>query len=142
MATSNVLGAYDLLRLAMQQHAPQQQGADTGPTALGAPEYDPDGYGSPQGGLLGRLLALQADLSPYQPIADSNRAAPLISLIRTSGNCRGCRLSIGLKERTFSIQSKINRVVLLSLSACYPIACKHGGTNPIPMAWLRCSKEG
>lgn len=79
MATPNTRGAYDLLWRAMQQNALQQQRDDSSPTSFGAPEYDPDGYGSPQGGLLGRLLALQAEQNPYQPPASNNRAAPSVS---------------------------------------------------------------
>ncbi len=79
MATPNVRGAYELVRRAMQQNALQQQGADSDPAPFGAPEYDPDGYGSLQGGLLGRLLALQAEQKPYQPLADNSQAAPSVS---------------------------------------------------------------
>jgi hypothetical protein len=52
----------------------QEYGIDLGPTATVAPEYNPDSYGSPQGGLLDRLRALQAVQSQYQPVAGN--AAP------------------------------------------------------------------
>jgi hypothetical protein len=71
MATPNVLGAYELLRRAMQQ-----QGGGFCPMPNSAPGYNSDGYDSPQGGLLGRLLALDAKQSPYQPPASNDGAAP------------------------------------------------------------------
>jgi hypothetical protein len=76
MATPNVRGAYELLRRAMQQHDLQQQGSDFGSTPNGAPEDGSESYGSPQGGLLGRLLALQAERSGQQPFAESNGQPP------------------------------------------------------------------
>lgn len=79
MATPNIRGAYNLLRRAMQQNAWQQQGADAGPMPYGTPEYDANSYGDQQGGLLGRLFALQAEQNRYQPIADNSRAAPFVS---------------------------------------------------------------
>jgi hypothetical protein len=78
MASPNVLGAYELLRRAMQQNFPQQ-GTNSSSTPNGAPGYDPDGYDSTQGGLLGRLLALQAEQSLYQPSAGNARFAPAVS---------------------------------------------------------------
>jgi hypothetical protein len=75
MATPNVLGAYELLRRAMQQQSLQQQGIDFGSTPNSATGYDPDDFGSQQGGLLGRLLALQAEQSPYQLSPGNDRAA-------------------------------------------------------------------
>ena len=61
-------GLSGMLRRAMQQ----QQGPDFGSTPSAAPEYDPSGHDGPQGGLLGRFLALQAAQSRYQPAAESN----------------------------------------------------------------------
>jgi len=75
MATPNVLGAYELLRRAMQQHALQQQGGGFCPMPNSAPGYNTDGGDSPQGGLLGRLLALEGKQSPYQPPAGNDGAA-------------------------------------------------------------------
>jgi hypothetical protein len=69
MATPDVRSAYELLRRAMQQ-----QSANACWIPGGTPAYDPDGYGGPQGGLLGRLQALDAAQSPYQqpPREDSD----------------------------------------------------------------------
>jgi hypothetical protein len=72
MATPNVRGAYELLRRAMQQQSLQQQGADFGSTPNAAPEDGSDSYGGPQGGLLGRWIALQAEQSRQQPFAGNN----------------------------------------------------------------------
>jgi hypothetical protein len=47
--------------LAMMQQAKVQPGADSASTPNNAPEYDSNSYGSPQAGLLGRLLALQGE---------------------------------------------------------------------------------
>jgi hypothetical protein len=76
MATPNIRGAYELLRRAMQQYDPQQQGADFGETPNAAPQDSSESYGSPQGGLLGRLLSLQAEQGQYQPLAGSNGQTP------------------------------------------------------------------
>ena len=72
MATPNVRGAYELLRRAMQQQSLQQQGSEFCSTPNAALEVSSDSYGSPQGGLLGRLLALQAEQSRQQPFAGNN----------------------------------------------------------------------
>jgi hypothetical protein len=79
MATPNILGAYKLLRRAMQEHTLQQGGAFC-PMPNSAPGYNSDGDDSPQGGLLGRLLAQEGKQSPYQPPAGNDRAAPATPL--------------------------------------------------------------
>jgi hypothetical protein len=80
MAVPNVRGAYELLRWAMQQHALQQQGEGFCPLPNSALGYNSDGVESPQGGLLGGLLALEGKQSPYQPPAVNDQAAPARSL--------------------------------------------------------------
>lgn len=52
-------GLPGMLLRAMMQQGQVQPGVDSASITSGAPEYNSDGYGSPQGGLLGRLLALQ-----------------------------------------------------------------------------------
>lgn len=79
MTSINLRDAYELLQRAMQQHSMLQQGTDFGSTPNAVPENNSGGYGSPQGGLLGRLLALQAEQSPYQPSAARNEQAPFAS---------------------------------------------------------------
>jgi hypothetical protein len=64
-------GLPGMLRRVMQQQRLQQQGVDFGSTPNGAPKFDHDSYGSPQGGLLGRLLALYAEQGGYEPIPGS-----------------------------------------------------------------------
>jgi hypothetical protein len=76
MANIDTRGAYELLRRAMQQPSLPQQGTDFGSRPNAAPEYDWDSYGSPQGGLLGRLLALQMEEKLYQRIPGNNEQAP------------------------------------------------------------------
>lgn len=76
MATPDVRAVYELLRRAMQQQSLQQPGADFGPTPGATSEPDSDSYGGPQGGLLGRLQALQAGQSPQQPPAGNNGPIP------------------------------------------------------------------
>lgn len=66
----NTGGLLGLLQAAMQQ---RQMRSGTG--------YDPasndaNSYGSPQGGLLGRLAALQAEQSPYRTLGQNNVPAP------------------------------------------------------------------
>jgi hypothetical protein len=78
MAAPNVRGVYELLQRAMQQNYLQQQGSGFCPMPNNAPGYDSDGYGNPQGGLLGRLLALDSQQIRYQPLAENNRAAPAV----------------------------------------------------------------
>ncbi len=56
-----------MLHRTMQQQSQQQNGVDFGSTRNGASEFDPDSYGTPQGGLLGRLHALRAEQDGYQP---------------------------------------------------------------------------
>lgn len=77
MATPNILETYELLRRAMQQNYLGQQGAGYCPMPNSGPGYNSGGYNSPQGGLLGRLLALQGQQSPDEPIA-GNGAAPSV----------------------------------------------------------------
>jgi len=79
MAAPNILGAYELLRRAMQQQSLQPQGTGSGSPSNGTPGYDPDGYGDPQSGLVGRLAALQAEQSRYQPLSGNDGAAPPVS---------------------------------------------------------------
>ena len=57
---------------AMVQQNQAQAGANPG-----SPPTGENSYGSPQGGLLGRLAALQAQQSPYQPPSPSAQATPL-----------------------------------------------------------------
>src|SRR5712672_2540623 len=78
MATPDVRTAYELLRRAMQQNFLQQQGGGFCPMPNSAPGYNSGGYDSPQGGLLGRLLALDSQQNPYQPLAENSRAAPAV----------------------------------------------------------------
>jgi hypothetical protein len=54
----------------------QQQGVEPGSNASAGPEYNSD---STQGGLLGRLLALQAEQSQYQPISENSGSSPFAS---------------------------------------------------------------
>jgi hypothetical protein len=51
-----------------------RHGIDLGSSRGGEIEYNPERYGSPQGGLLGRLQALQAEQSQYQPIPEPAHA--------------------------------------------------------------------
>src|SRR5260221_2817087 len=76
MATPNLRGAYELRRRAMQRSAPQEQGVDFGSMQNAPPEDSSDSYGSPKGGLLGRLLSLQAEQGQYQSLAGSSRQTP------------------------------------------------------------------
>jgi hypothetical protein len=75
MRTINFRGAYEfdpesyaeggglpaLLRRVMQQQSVQQQDTDVGSAPNNSPEYGPDSFGGSQGGLLGRLRALQVE---------------------------------------------------------------------------------
>lgn len=63
---SNAGSVYDLLRWIMQQQNLQQP--DYGSAQSATPSPSSDGYGSPQGGLFGRLLAQ----NPEQPQAENN----------------------------------------------------------------------
>jgi len=74
MATPNSLSAYDLLRRAIEQQRAQQQGDDWNSPSL-VPEQSPDDGQAPQG-LLGRLRALLAEQSQYQPVAGTDGSAP------------------------------------------------------------------
>ena len=67
MAAPNSLSAYDLLRRAIEQQRAQQPGVDWNSPSL-VSEQNPDGDQAPQG-LLGRLRALLAEQSQYQPVA-------------------------------------------------------------------------
>jgi hypothetical protein len=61
---------------AIVQQGQAQPNADSGSSSNDAPEFNAGNYDSPQGGLLGRLLALQAEQSPYQPVQATNAPAP------------------------------------------------------------------
>src|SRR2546423_1082297 len=63
--TSGLLGR--LQTIVQQGGVPSA--VDFGSPANAAPEYSPETSFSPQGGLLGRLIALQAQQSRYQPVA-------------------------------------------------------------------------
>jgi hypothetical protein len=52
-------GLLGMLLRGLMQQGQVQQGDDSVSIPNDAPEYSPDSHGSPQGGLLGRLLALQ-----------------------------------------------------------------------------------
>ena len=78
MATSNALNAYDLLRRAIEQQRGQQQGDDWNSPSL-VPDQERDGDQAPQG-LLGRMRALLAEQSGYQPVAGNDGAAAVQSL--------------------------------------------------------------
>jgi hypothetical protein len=69
-------GIPGMIARAMQEQA-LQQAAPPGPPPNARPEYDPQRYDSPQGGLLGRLLALQAEQDRYRPISRNGSEAPL-----------------------------------------------------------------
>lgn len=62
------------LERVMQKQSLQQQGADLGSTSTGVSEYDPSSHGSPQGGLLGRLLTMQAEQERYQSDPEETRS--------------------------------------------------------------------
>jgi hypothetical protein len=70
-------GLAGMLRRAMHEQSLRDQGVDPGSVPDGAPEYQPDNYRSPQGGLLGRLIAAQTEQSRYQPVPEAARSAPL-----------------------------------------------------------------
>src|SRR5258708_7658495 len=63
----------------MLRRAMQQQGSDFGSTPNTTPEYNSSIYDGPQGGLLGRFLALQAEQSSHQPVASDNGQIPSMS---------------------------------------------------------------
>lgn len=77
MASIDLRGAYGLLRRAMEQQSlQQQQGAGFGSTPSVASEDNSPSYGSPQGGLPGRLQALQGEQSQFEPVAANPGQAP------------------------------------------------------------------
>ena len=71
-------GLLGMLQRYMQQQNQQQQGVDFGSPPSGLPNQNPDTTFSPQGGMLGRLLSLQAEQSAYQPNAENNGQAPSV----------------------------------------------------------------
>ena len=78
MAIPNGSSAYDLLRRAIEQQRAQQPSVDWNSPSL-VPEQNPDGDQAPQG-LLGRLRALLAEQSQYQPVAATDGSAPAQAL--------------------------------------------------------------
>jgi hypothetical protein len=74
MATPDIRSAYDLLRRAMQQQG-QQQGTKSGSPTTAVPQDLYNGSNS-RGGLLGRMLALQAGQGQRQPIAENAWQVP------------------------------------------------------------------
>lgn len=69
-------GLPGMLWRAMQEQGMQGQGVSLGSEPNRASEYDSGNYDSPQGGLLGRLIASQAEQSQYQPVLEDRRSAP------------------------------------------------------------------
>jgi hypothetical protein len=69
-------GLPGMLQRYMQQQGQQQEGVDFGSTPTGAPEYNSDTFFSPQGGLFGRLLSLQAEQNRYQPVPATEEPTP------------------------------------------------------------------
>jgi hypothetical protein len=61
--------------LAIVQPNQNLPGSNCGPNPSGAAQFDPQDYDSLQGGLLGRLLALQLDQSRYQQSPGSHGQA-------------------------------------------------------------------
>jgi len=74
MAPPISISSYDLLRRAIEQQRAQQQGDDWNSPSL-VPEQSPDDDQAPQG-LLGRLRALLAEQSQYQPVAGNDGSVP------------------------------------------------------------------
>lgn len=69
-------GLPGMMQRYLQQKSQQQQGVDFGRTPNGAPDYSSETSFSPQGGgLLGRLLSLQAEQGQYQPIPGNGGSA-------------------------------------------------------------------
>jgi hypothetical protein len=62
--------------LATMQRGQRQSGVDSGAAPNDAPAVDSDSDSGPQGGLLGRLAAPQAEQAPYQPLAGSSGQTP------------------------------------------------------------------
>jgi hypothetical protein len=63
----------------LQALLPQAQPSpDIGTSPNGRFEFDPASYRAPQGGLLGRLLALQAEQSQYSQIPTEDEQAPFV----------------------------------------------------------------
>jgi hypothetical protein len=69
-------GLPGMLQQYMQQQSQQQEGVDFGSTPTGAPEYDAQTSFNPHGGMLGRLLSLQAESSQYRPIPGDGGQMP------------------------------------------------------------------
>ena len=94
MATVDFRNAYELLRRVMEQQELErhQAGSGSGP---GAASSESGGYGSPQGGLLGRLIDLQEEQGRYQPRA-ADSPSEFSRRIQISGNSHGW--TDGLKE--------------------------------------------
>jgi hypothetical protein len=67
-----------LLRATMQQGQVQPR-TDSVSMPNDASEHNSDSHGNLQGGLLGRLLSLQAEQSQYQPTSGDNDQAPFVS---------------------------------------------------------------
>lgn len=63
-------GLAGMMQRYMQQQNQQQQGVDFGSSPSGVPNYNSGTSFSPQGGMFGRLLSLQAEQSAYQPAAE------------------------------------------------------------------------
>lgn len=66
-------GLLDRLQALLPQ---SQQDLDFATSPNVGSEFEPATYGAPQGGLLGRLLALQAEQSRYRPTPTENEQAP------------------------------------------------------------------
>jgi hypothetical protein len=66
------------LLLAMMRQGQVQPGADSLSTQNQAPEYSPGTSFNPQGGLLSRLLSLQAEQGRYQSILENSGQAPSV----------------------------------------------------------------
>lgn len=75
MAAPNVFYNSDLLWRALQQKALQAPRGNTWPAPDEASDFNSATYDTPQGGLIGRLIELQASQSRYRPdIGDSGPA--------------------------------------------------------------------
>jgi len=77
MATVDFRNAYELLRRVMEQQELERQGSGYGSIPGTGSASNSGSYGSPQGGLLGRLIALQEEQSRYQPYPGDVGQAPL-----------------------------------------------------------------
>ena len=124
-------GLLGMLLRGMQQDR-DQLNVNSSSGSNGASEADSGNNGSPQGGLLGKLAALQAQQNPSQPLISNNALAPSDPRNPNFRQLSRIAIPIGLKRETGYDQP----ASYLSQSNGAPLRASVSNTDPSVVRWV------